>query len=219
MKLSTIAKLALYSYDHSTDDIIKLGCTNVNLIEKDSERVFVCRYHKSLIIAFKGTENRQDIIEDLKVKSKYSEDKRIGKVHSGFNQAYEQVEDQIDVFIDDIRENYDINTIITIGHSKGGAMADLAGKEYAFRYALPVKTYTFGAARVFKQGYQKPPANQIHFRYVNGKDPVPRLPRKYMGYKHSAKEIHLKGGWYSFLWFGNWRDHSMKKYLKKLKIF
>lgn len=87
-----------------------------------------------------------------------------GKVHQGFSQSLTALWP----FIADCRPKY-----IT-GHSKGGALALLAG--WLFKDSDPV-VITFAAPRVGNVGFARSYAKA--FRYENPKDIVPKLPPWY----------------------------------------
>ena len=127
------------------------------------------------IVSFRGTQQTRDWMTNLRL-TKEPVDKRIqgrarlvGHVHSGFNQAFRSVQDQIRGHLRDLR---DVPLYIT-GHSLGGALAILA------TWYLPSDSlaacYTFGSPRVGDHGLMNHFRTPI-YRIVNGADPVPLVP-------------------------------------------
>lgn len=213
------AQLAYYCYGNNKKLIKEMGFEDVKTISSDSEFCYMGKSGDELFIAIRGTDDIQDVWEDLKFiskKSKYKETKG-RRIHTGFLQSAMQIIRQINKELKYYLDKYDISRFVLIGHSKGGAMAvSLATMlENKFNEHI-VHIYTYGAPRVFKKGYEKLPDTYHHFRYVNGKDPVPRLPREYMSYVHDCKSINFKDGWFSWLWIGDFKDHSMLRYLHQI---
>ena len=72
------------------------------------------------------------------------------------------------------------------GHSLGGAMATLAGMLHSFE-----KVTTFGEPRVGIH-IDKAFKSNSHIRYINGDDPVTKLPPElFYGYEHHGNPIHI----------------------------
>lgn len=93
----------------------------------------------------------------------------VGKVHEGFNRAYQSVDSQIK----DLLEGEENLPLYITGHSLGGALATLA--TWYLPGAKLAACYTFGAPRVGDQKLYDRYRTPI-YRIVNGTDPVPFVP-------------------------------------------
>jgi hypothetical protein len=105
--------------------------------------------------------------------------------------------------------------IIIVGHSLGGALGNILAVDLSREYLdAKVVLYSYGAPKVGKAEFCKIFADCgiDHYRIVNNADCVPRLPRSYMFFQHTGKEILLgkKGFW----WFGSSEDHAISQYLR-----
>lgn len=83
-----------------------------------------------------------------------------------------------------------------MGHSLGGAIADIAAAEV--RNAGTVcDLYTYGAPRIADKnlsGYITTQGKGGNFRVTHFDDPVPRLPPLLLGYVHISPEYYIATG-------------------------
>jgi hypothetical protein len=93
----------------------------VNLETTHGVDGYIAQNEKTTVIAFRGTELRDDVI-DVWTDAKFilRKQERGGAVHSGFLDAYSSVEKIIEQYKPQMREN-----VLIVGHSLGGAMAQL----------------------------------------------------------------------------------------------
>ena len=95
-----------------------------------------------------------------------------GRVHEGFSASLESLEGQIELFAQESPPR------IYCGHSKGGAMAQLAAFYYCQTRARPCVCVTFGAPRVadaaFASAFDESGVSLV--RYENHGDVVPMVP-------------------------------------------
>jgi hypothetical protein len=103
----------------------------------------------------------------------------LGRVHFGFNRAVAAIWDQIVPVIDRLIAGQPTPLILVTGHSKGGAMANIAALKIRRRWRnAQVKVVTFAGARagdaVFAKAYDREITSSI--RYEFWPDPVPELP-------------------------------------------
>ena len=115
-------------------------------------------------------------------------------VHSGFlkeinkiwdnNKTEESVSSEI---LKDLKQHTSTLPLYVTGHSLGGAMATLAGMKYSFESVV-----TFGEPRVGRKIHLAFKSIS-HTRYVNGDDPVTKLPPKLFSYyKHHGQELKIQ---------------------------
>ena len=182
-----------------------------------------------IIVAFRGTYSVSNTIVDLStVPQEYSAypGETDGSdaprcvnctVHSGFSQSWNVTSSTITAYVAEAVAVYHDYKLVLVGHSLGGAVAALAGLDYAARGWNPTVT-TFGEPRIgnaalmqyidnrFKLGNgtsersdaQHVSQNQdIDLRYrrvTHIDDPVPLLPLSEWGYRMHAGEIFISKG-------------------------
>eukprot|EP01080_Neovahlkampfia_damariscottae_P010684 gene10684-3305_t len=110
-------------------------------------------------------------------------------VHKGFWNSYKEVHTKVYNTIKSLPSN---KKIWIIGHSRGGALGLLSAVELS-RLGLKnrIELMTFGKPRVGNKefsNYVKKTVQQ-HYRVVNKKDIVSRIPPRFTGYYHSPQEI------------------------------
>ena len=138
-----------------------------------------------LVLAFRGTEKKlSDWKTDLKAELVAAKDeKKIGRIHKGFQAAYYSVEDPIEEKL----SKYPEYPLYVTGHSLGGALAVVATRFIdAGKLAA---CYTFGGPRVGDLDLARVFKTPI-YRVVNASDAVPRLPFGY-GYVLFIRFIKL----------------------------
>lgn len=124
------------------------------------------------VLAFRGTEKDiKDIKADLKATTLEVEGY---KVHSGFYQAFNEVQEDIESALKKIKNGY---ALYITGHSLGGALAVLATK-YLASDSIG-SCYTFGGPRVASSNFGDSIKTPI-YRVVNAADIVPRVPPAYL---------------------------------------
>ena len=168
-------------------------------------KILIKLFIKLPINPFSLLELNNDVLADLKFCQKTFDNNQKVKVHSGFLEELEKVWETI---LSDIEKHANSLPIWVTGHSLGGAMATIAGMKYSFEGVT-----TFGEPRVgrkiniaFKSKY--------HTRYVNGDDPVTKLPPTFFSYyKHHGKKTQIVDldGETSFIY-----DHSIIYYSENL---
>ena len=173
------------------------------------------------IIAFRGTDDRSDVISDINVIPLYK--KKYGWIHRGVYNAAEELIGQVKNAIKYL--NADNKPIYITGHSLGGAMACIAALMLENEGYHISGVITFGAPKCGKSGFKAKFQKEIvHSKqYMFDRDPVPKVPRGYMFWKHPGKKLvepkfdEIKKSWWSWTWFGNPKCHSMDNYEKWIK--
>jgi predicted lipase len=116
--------------------------------------------------------------------------------HLGFMKALADIWDPLFEAITAERKKSDRPLWLT-GHSLGGALAVLAGWRLKRKFIPVHQIYTFGAPMVGNeetaQAFDRELAGKV-FRYVNGPDPIPKLPTLSLianQYRHCQTEVVL----------------------------
>ena len=234
----------LTEYITVTDTILAEACSKCYgdaQIEGFKSRVIVNGNHRcviyynrfSLIIAFAGTDEWEDVMDDIKI-SKFETD--YGKIHSGFLLAW----NDLSKFVSKTLHKFDLTNkeIFITGHSLGGAIALLCAVNILYKI-LVERVVTFGCPRVGNKAWMnayKSLTFHKTIRYVNNQDVITRVP--IFNYYHVGitkyfdrhGNIVPKRPWtWTFLFRPvlTWKflvkrvkgefDHKMKQYYMKVK--
>merc|ERR1712146_444070 len=97
-----------------------------------------------------------------------------------------------------LRTQYPSATLFVTGHSLGAAVALIAAYSLHFDLGFEVGgAYTYGSPRVGNQqltsfiGGKSAPAGFPTWRITHGRDPVPHLPPRWVGFEHVSTEVFL----------------------------
>ena len=167
---------------------------SAKLLCVDNTQVYVAESPDNLVIAFRGTEDPTSI-EGLKdwlltdaMNLLVVPEGRLGhdlsaagvgaKFHKGFVDAIAEIWEPLRVEVETKMKQADRPLWIT-GHSLGGALALLTAWLLKRRFIPVHQIYTYGAPMVGNQkasdAFNREFKGTI-FRYVSGRDPVPKLP-------------------------------------------
>ena len=215
---SSMAHIAYFSEIKTKRFMSQLGADKVIFYDINGAQAFLSIWNNKAILAFRGTQPiedkgkhhhklgffrkfrikhflhlpldplsliylNNDILADLKFVPTSFDNIKTVNVHTGFLQELDKLWLKI---VNDISQHLKDIPIWVTGHSLGGAMATLAGMRHNFEEVI-----TFGEPRV---GFhiEKAFKAKDHTRYVNGDDPVTKLPPELLfGYDHHGKVIHI----------------------------
>jgi len=178
-KVSALYKLLnMVNYDADTEketlikELSSLEMILLKPFDENGTQAILVSYKDAIILAFRGTEatSIKDIKSDARAISTSCSSG--GMIHSGFNEAYDDVRGDIEKALkaDDI-----INKPLYItGHSLGGALATIAAKKLSHKGGLAA-CYTFGSPRVGDEEWIEGIKTPI-YRVVNASDCVTMLP-------------------------------------------
>lgn len=162
------------------------GLDQCIFIARDGAEAYVFGNRFDCMIVCRGTEPNQwnDIKADANAWTVVSE---VGRVHSGFhtevNELWPLLEQQV-------KENQ--RPMWFSGHSLGGAMAAVCAVRCKISPipSNPQAIFSFGAPRVGNRSYSSF-LKVKHYRWVNNNDIVPRVPPRWLGYRHMGQEIYI----------------------------
>lgn len=153
-------------------------------------------YTNSLFIAFRGSSNMQNWIDNIQISKVSPYNDTSISVEKGFYKAYSYVRDKLLSYLPDLVGKYNTNSIIITGHSLGGALATLMTYNiltvypgYSILYLI-----NFGSPRVGNPAFVQH-LNDFSFTYyriTHHYDMVPHVPEEFVGYLHISNEI-----WYN----------------------
>jgi triacylglycerol lipase len=230
-----LSRLAYGEPDEVSELAYAAGIDECEFIADEGAEVYVFGSRHDCMVVPRGTEPTQwdDISADANAWTIAIE---VGRVHSGFHKHVDVLWPKIEILL---RENQ--RPVWFAGHSLGGAMAILC----ALRCRLsqipsePQAILTYGSPRV---GDRKL-VNFLkirHYRWVNNNDIVPRVPPRWMGYRHMGRELYLnrrgkisslplwlrlQDAWRGFvISLSQWKidpftDHSMVEYIRHIEKY
>jgi triacylglycerol lipase len=138
-------------------------------------------------------------------------------LHRGFVRAYFSVRGEIHEYVN----THEISSVTTTGHSLGGALATLCAVDiqYNFSNKVSVEAYTFGAPKVGNDGFCESFNRRVpnSYRFVQGMDIVPELPRWWQGYRHVNTEFRVGPRFSLNFLSARFKDHAIDKYINVLK--
>ena len=171
----------IYRRDGRAEFFARAGLREQRFFDRGSTQAALVVGNDAAFLVFRGTSDLLDWLTNLRVApTAWPEG---GRVHEGFARALQKVVDEVDSEL----QRLSLPTFVT-GHSLGGALATLASSRHPF-----VAAYTFGAPRVGDAEFWTTLRCPLH-RVVNGRDLVPRLPPRRLGYVHAGTLQHLGVG-------------------------
>jgi len=167
-----------FGYDHEEEkqtlenELSHLQYRLVQTFDKEGTQAILVTNKKYVILAFRGTEatSIKDIKTDAKIMMQSCETG--GNIHSGFQEAYQQVAWEIEQALD--ADELKSKPLFITGHSLGGALATIAAKKITHKGGN-AGCYTFGAPRVGDEEWISNIKTPLH-RVVNAADCVTMLP-------------------------------------------
>ena len=167
-------------------------------IDKSTTQGFIFKKDDVIIISFRGTEvtQKSDILADA---AAIQTEAYEGRVHLGFNTAYNIVKDQVLKTVKEYQTNNE--AIIITGHSLGGALATVCAAHLISENITPTSVYTYGQPRVgnseFAEFYSE--MSKHHYRFVNNNDVVTKVPPESvtikgtkLSYTHVGQQVYIK---------------------------
>lgn len=148
-----------------------------------------------IIVAFKGSQQPEDFIQDAKFI-------RVGcplggEVHAGFWQDATAIAAQVLEQVKSFMAANPAAPVIITGHSLGGAQATIFAKILVSQAITPEWVVTFGEPRSGDEEFAAAcdhSFGDVHLRVVNENDIVPRLPGVELGFRHSGHEAFMAVG-------------------------
>ena len=153
------------------------------------------RYSDSLFIAFRGSANIQNWIDNIQI-SKITpyNDTSIG-VSKGFYKAYNSIKPDLFNNLPSLVDKHNTRRILITGHSLGAALATLMAYDIATMFPTYELSYVvnFGSPRVgnsaFSTSFNSFSSSFTHYRITHYYDIVPHVPEEFLGYEHVSNEI------------------------------
>jgi triacylglycerol lipase len=180
----------------------EMGLEEVRFYDRDGAQGYILGNEHDAVVVCRGTEPHDwnDIRADLD--AVWAVGETVGRVHRGFKWEVDELWPRLEqALLNNERP------VWFAGHSLGGAMAAICAGRCKLSHITsnPAGLFTYGAPRVGDGRY----VNHVrmnYYRWVNNNDIVPRVPPRWMGYRHSGREIYLDNrgkirnlkGWWRF---------------------
>ncbi len=154
------------------------------------------KYTNSIFIAFRGSSNIHNWIENIRIRKISPYNNTVIKVEKGFYDEYNYIKFDLLENIYNLVQKYNTYNIFITGHSSGAAMATLMTYDIITIY----RNYTmfgliqFGSPRVGNKEFIKDfnKYSILSYRITHYYDMVPHIPEEFLGYRHISNEI-----WYN----------------------
>ncbi|KXN85359.1 Mono- and diacylglycerol lipase [Leucoagaricus sp. SymC.cos] len=116
-------------------------------------------------------------------------------VHDGFRNEHALTASQILDEVKKLTAERNTNSVTCIGHSLGGALAELDAVFFSLNLpsSTDIRAFTYGTPRVGNLAWaQLVNAKVPNFKRINNeRDIVPIVPGRFLGFGHPAGEIHI----------------------------
>lgn len=185
--LASLLSAAVYKNDKTGKPSLNVfndrGFENITEVCVDEDYCVVANTADEIVVVVRGSDDWKDWVDNLEFFT--DNDSTFGRVHKGFLHATGHLEERVFEHIERIKaQSPKICTKVWfIGHSKGGAVAELLCVKYAYlKTGCELYLTTFGKPKVGWSGYKKiAERKQISARCYAGKiDPVPSLPTMFV---------------------------------------
>ena len=209
--LANMAHAAYLDSDKLTELIERLGARKPFIYDVEGAQAFLAVWSDKAILAFRGSQPKEggtrarggavakfflspfntrlqkwlanDVLADLNFKKTVTDQAHKVAIHTGFLNEVEKLWKNISHHLRE--ETIGVPVWVT-GHSLGAAMATIAGMRYPFEEVV-----TFGEPRV-GSGIERAFLAKRHVRYVNGDDPVTKVPPELgFNFEHHGEVVRI----------------------------
>jgi len=173
--LGTTSKAAYLDAKDARTEFRKIGFDNVTSVVAGSMVLYVLTKVRLTVLVFRGTDDLDDWLVNLKVKSRKVDG---GYIHTGFYDAYQTLRSKLRAALKDA----DPEHLWITGHSLGGALAVVCAHDLGQAKIDVDGVVTFGQPMVAKKDLARFLSQRLskHYaRFVNNADIVPRIPPPY----------------------------------------
>jgi hypothetical protein len=224
LKMAQVSKHVYHSKPNGAPDdyailsglkLLDSDFKSVSGTSKNSAQAILVEHERFLCMAFRGTDEWEDWLDNIDGRQSNSEQAMFGDFHRGFhrscNDVWEFLDNGYKALRDKDREEGTHRPLFLTGHSLGGAMATVAAAKLVLEDRAFSSVYTYGQPRVVKRETAQFMSNECgakYFRFQNNEDLVTRVPARLMGYSHVGSCLYIDvdgaihtdvGFWYRFL--------------------
>ncbi|KAL8833044.1 MAG: hypothetical protein Q9170_004549 [Blastenia crenularia] len=179
--------------DEAGNSKITCDAGNCPLVQTN-DVVSVYEFQKSLtVLAFRGSKSVRNFVADANFPATQTDICPTCTAHAGFWDSWVEARTGVLAALKTAAASHPSNRVIVVGHSLGGAIADLAAAEIR-KSGVVADLYTYGAPRIAGKTLSDFITNQNmggNFRTTHKNDPVPRLPPVVLGFVHISPEYYI----------------------------
>ncbi|CAB4490724.1 alpha/beta-hydrolase [Rhizophagus irregularis] len=164
-------------------------------------RAYIATYEEEelIVVSFRGTvpDNIKTVLTDAKLLLRDYPPVKGAKVHTGFYEAFLEAQSEVFDEVQKLHEEHPNFKVLYTGHSLGAALTllaalDLVQNSTDFKANENLFVATYGEPRVGDLKFSKFVDSKLKVtRVVNGGDPVPHLPPKFLSYEHPSGELWI----------------------------
>lgn len=168
---------------------------SVQGVSRASDQAIFVVHRDFACIAFRGTDEWRDWLDNLDAGHIGTVGRDYAQFHRGFYQACEKLWPfmRSAVTRHSAGAGADVPLYLT-GHSLGGALATVAAARLEEQGIGVSGVFTFGQPRVMRRKAAKAFHRNVKarfFRFQNNQDIVPRLPSRFMRFRHVGQCLHI----------------------------
>lgn len=168
-----------------------LEFTNVGVTDATGF-VAVDNTNKLIVLSYRGSASLNNWIGNFNINLNDFEPCSGCQVHAGFLSGWNDSKDKVTAALQKAKSDHPDYSIVSTGHSLGGALATLAAAELrpkGFNIAL----VTFGSPMVGDTAFANFVTNQQggNYRVTHAYDAVPKLPGYLLSYRHVSPEYWI----------------------------
>ncbi|KAI4290696.1 MAG: hypothetical protein L6R35_000003 [Caloplaca aegaea] len=145
------------------------------------------------VLAFRGSQSVRNFVTDANFPATQTDICPSCTAHAGFWDSWVEARPGVMAALKTAAASHPNNRVAVVGHSLGGAIADLAAAEIR-KSGVTADLYTYGAPRIAGATLSNFISNQNmggNFRVTHKDDPVPRLPPIVLGFVHISPEYYI----------------------------
>lgn len=143
------------------------------------------------VVAFRGSKSVRNFVADGDFTATPTDICPGCTAHQGFWNSWVEARAGVLAALKTAAASNPNNRVIVVGHSLGGAIADLAAAEIR-KSGVTADLYTYGAPRIANAALSDFITNQgANYRVTHKNDPVPRLPPVVLGFVHISPEYYI----------------------------
>jgi triacylglycerol lipase len=212
----------------------RIGFPEIRFYDRDGAQAYIFANDDDAVVTCRGTEPHdwRDVHANLDLATAVAE--TVGWVHRGFKREVDDLWPRLEQALAS-----NTRTLWFAGHSLGGAMAAICAGRCRLSHirSNPRALFTYGAPRIGSRRY----VNYVQieaYRWVNNNDIVPRVPPRWLGFRHKGQEVYLNAygkirrdtGWQRVKdrWRGiigglregrldHFADHSIGQYIRHIR--
>lgn len=188
----TLCSVNADDYETDKNDVATVELSHTEFLHENNS-------YQEFFITFKGTDKNEEWASNFDIgydcenyvsTTKRHTDWVHKNYHKGFDVAFNRIRDLIDNYINFYKSKTATIILFISGHSRGGALANLAGAKYSNYDEYKTFTYTFAAPFVTDEETISDYKNI--FNVINSDDLISNIPPQSLGFKRYGHDVVYK---------------------------